>query len=169
MTEELKTLQQLKAELDAAFDKGDMRAVAAISKQIVTQQAGAEKAAHDAKLAALASITLKLKSAIDAVVAEAYDKGELDAAEGVWYSQDFEESITSCRLIKRQSAGGTGGTHAGKGKKFASTAELLKEHGDEVAEAETGKTWNELYADAKGDGNKVFSIRMRLAKTLNLV
>jgi len=168
MTEEVKTKDQLLAELRTAMDAGDMKTVSRIAKSIAEFDAVAAKAEKDAKLEALKGITIAVKEAIDKVVQKFYDKGDLDVAEGVWYSQDFGENLTTCKLIKRQSTGGGGGTHAGKGRNFASTAELLKEHGEEAANDE-GQTWNELYEAAKGDGNKVYQVRMRLAKALKIV
>lgn len=167
MTEEVKTQAQLLTELQTALTAGDFKAVAKVSKEIAGMQATAEKSEREAKQEVLKQTTIDVKDAIDKVVSEFYDAGSLDVAEGVWYSQDFEENIVTCRLMKRASTGGTGGTKAGKGRKFPSTAELLKDHGEEVEE-KSGKTWNELYEEAKGDGNKVYQVRQKLAKALGI-
>lgn len=185
----VKTKEQLLAELQIALTAGDFKAVAVVSKQIAGMQAAAEKAEHDAKVAALVKVEELTKNLIGTVVTfltgetevnkdtlraftdqlHKVTGKELEVAEGVWYSRNFEDSTTTLRLMKSASKGTSGTAHEGKGKKFASTAELLKEHGDEVADETTQQTWNSLYEEAKGDGNKVYQVRQKLAKKLGIL
>lgn len=170
MTDENKTVvtkEELLAQLQEALTKGDFKAVAKVSKDIALMQAAEEKSEKDKKLEALKTVTLEVKKAIDKVVEEFYASGKLDEADGVFYTNNFEENLQTCRLLKNAPKS-SGGTHEGKGKKFPSTSELLKEHGEEIADEE-GNTWNTLYEQAKGDGNKVYQIRIKLGKKLGYI
>ncbi len=186
------------SEAMAKVQAGDMTAlktVQVVSKQLNSEAEQAEKKARDEKQKALAAVTSTVKGLFDGLVAfltagvspseeavNAYaDKlfeltgKEIDSAEGVWFTDDFGVAprLSTCRLMKSKSGGekstsSTGASGQGKGKKFASTAELLKEHGEEVADEESGKTWNTLYEEAKGNGNAVYQVRIKLAKKLGI-
>ena len=141
MADETKTKDQLLAELKTALDSGDFKAVAKVSREIDKLTVGEEKAEKEAKLAVVTDLTAKVKKVLDKAL------GTIDfppEADGVWYSNDFGEALTSCRLVKgavRKASGGGGGG----GKKFSiSTNELLQRHGsDEMGES--GKTFQEAY------------------------
>lgn len=157
---EVKTKDQLLAEMKVAMDSGDFKAVSKVSSQIAKVVAGEEKVEKDAKQAAVAKLTDVVKKAIDKAVKPFIDSGELDAADGIWYANDFGEKLTSCRLVKgaARKAGGGGG-----GKKFnVTTTELLTKHGAELM-GDTGKTFQEAYDEDTG-GNARYKVRMKLLK-----
>jgi hypothetical protein len=195
MTEEVKTprtIEQIKAEMQTALASGDMKALGNLSKEFTNVQKAGEKAELDAKQAALKE---KWSAVYDdlfsndadnpGMLRAMVDEGELDVADGVWIAWDFgakeEKGLNpSLKFFKKaQKAAGeaSGTTHVGTGKKFASTAELLKEHGSELAtgmkdkegnDIAAGRTWQEVYDASKGDGNAVYRVRMALAKALGI-
>lgn len=161
MADEPKTAEQLMAELKAALDKGDLKKVGQLAKDMAKVQADTEKAEVEAKKAALSKVTDKVKKQLDKVVQGLIEAKELDAADGVWYSNDFGEQLTTCRLLKSQpKARASGG---GAGKKFSiTTTELLAKHGQEVM-GDSGMTYQEAF-DSNTDGNWRYSIRTKLLK-----
>lgn len=178
MTDEVKTREQLLADLKKAYESGDMKALRTVSKQIDEFDTAAEKAGEVAKQEALKERWEAVYGELigtgeePGVIRDMVEKGELDTAEGIWIRWDFGETDEkginpSLKFFKAQKLAGTGGTKAGKGRKFPSTLELLKDHGDKVEE-KSGKTWRELYDEAKGDGNKVYQVRMKLGKALGV-
>ena len=163
---EVKTKKQLLAEMKVAVDSGNFKAVSKISAEIAKLVATEEKAEREAKQAAAAELSIKVKAQIDAVVKKLIDSKALDVCDGVWYSYDFGEKLSTCRLLKSQpKAKGSGG---GAGKKFAiSTAELLAKHGDEIANSETGETFKQAY-EKDTSGNARYRVRMKLLKAEGL-
>ena len=164
---EVKTKDQLLAELDKAMKSGEWKQISKISSEIAKVQAGAEKAAKDANQAALVGITEQIKGILDKAVAKFIDTvdGELlGVMDGVWYAQDFGENLTSCRVSKgaaRKSGGGGGGT-----KFNVSTSELLSRHGSEMM-GDSGKTFQQAYDEDTG-GNARYKVRMKLLKAEGL-
>jgi len=156
----VKTKKELLAEMKVALDSGDFKAVSKVSSQIAKAVAAEEKIEKDAKQAAVANLTEVVKKAIDKAVKPFIDSQELDAADGIWYSYDFGEKLTTCRLVKgatRKSGGGGGG------KKFnVTTTELLTKHGGEQM-GDSGKTFQEAYDEDTG-GNARYKVRMKLLK-----
>jgi len=166
MTEEVKakSKKQLLSEMKQAMDSGDFKAVSKVSSEIAKIVATEEKAEKDAKLAAIEGLTKDVKSRFDGLVADLNREGLLDGCDGVWYSNDFGEKLTTCRLLKgaTRKAGGGGG-----GKKFnITTNELLAKHGSEMM-GDSGVTFQEAY-DANTDGNSRYKVRMKLLKAEGL-
>ena len=161
----VKTQAQLLAEMKAATDKGDWKAVSKISSEIARVVASQEKAERDAKLALIAQLTTKVKGTIDKVVNRLVDSKELDGCDGVWYSYDFGEKLTICRLLKSTPrAKGTGGG----GKKFSiTTKELLEKYGSEVMDVNSGETYQQIW-DASTEGNSRYNVRVKLLKLANI-
>lgn len=165
MTDEVKTKDQLLADLQTAMDKGEWKTISSISSQISKLVKGEETAERDAKLVALKDITLKVMKTIEKAVKPFIDAGELDIADGVWFSNDFGEKLTDCRLVKSQAKVKTGG--GGGGKKFdIKTSELLEKHGSEMV-GDTGKTFQQAY-DANTDGNYRYGLRNKMLKLANM-
>lgn len=163
MADEPKTAKQLEAELIAAVDGRNFKEVRRLSGEMAKTEAEAEKKAVEDKKAALSKVTDKVKKAIDKVVQGLIEAKELDAADGVWYSNDFGEQLTTCRLLKSQPKARSGGS-GGAGKKFSiTTTELLSKHGDKVMDSDTGVTFNEAFA-SNTDGNARYTIRTKLLK-----
>ena len=168
MTEGIETKDQLLIELKAALDSGDFKAVAKVCREIDKMVTGEEKVAKDAKLAAVVELTVEVKKAMDKVVQGFVDKNKLDAADGVWYSYDFGDTLATCRLLK--GAARTPGSGGGGGKKFSiSTSELLKTHGSEML-GDTGKTFQQAYDELPtSDGQGRYNVRTKLLKKEGLV
>lgn len=162
---EAKTKKQLLADMQKAMESGDFKAVSKVSSAIAKIVADEEKTEKDAKLAAIVGLTEKVKAEFDAVVVKLNKDGILDAADGVWYSNDFGEKLTTCRLLKGAARKGGGG--GGGGKKFSiTTNELLAKHGDEQM-GDSGQTFKEAY-EANTDGNSRYKVRMKLLKAEGL-
>ena len=165
---EVKTKKQLLAEMKVAVDSGNFKAVSKISAEIAKLVAAEEKAEREAKQAAAAELSIKVKAQIDAVVKKLIDSKALDVCDGVWYSYDFGEKLSTCRLLKSQPKAKGGGWRSGVGKRFAiSTAELLAKHGDEIANSETGETFKQAY-EKDTSGNARYRVRMKLLKAEGL-
>ena len=125
------TQEQLMAQLQAALTAGDFKAVAKVSRAIDSLAKAAEKSELAAKHEALQLIIDSVKDAIMSAVQPLYEAGDLDSADGVWFSWDFGEQAPVLRLTKtapRARTSGGGGT----GKKFdVSTDDMLSRHGQE--------------------------------------
>ena len=161
-----KTEAELMAELDAHMKKGDIKAVIATAKELSKIQKEREQTELEAKQKVLADVTEKVKLAISKALKPLVDAKELDLADGIWYTNDFGEKLTTCRLMKSapKKSGGTGG---GTGKKFAiSTNDLLAKYGDQ--EFKDGQTFAQAF-ESNTDGNFRYGIRQKLLKLDNQV
>lgn len=164
----VKTKDQLLAELQTAMDAGEWKSISSISSQISKLVKTEESAERDAKLVALKDITIKVMKAIEKAIKPFVDAGDLDIADGVWFSNDFGEKLTDCRLVKSQAKARTGG--GGGGKKFdIKTSELLERFGSEriVKDGVETMTFNDSYA-ANTDGNHRYGLRQKMLKLANM-
>lgn len=162
--EVVKTKDQLLAEMKTATDAMDWKAVSKVSSQIAKVVAAKEKEEKELRLAVLVEVEENIKTAIGKAVQrviDALDTPTLELMDGVWYSHDFGEKLTACRLTKgaaRKAGGGGGG-----GKKFSiTTKELLDNHGTKLM-GDTGKTFQQAYDEDTG-GNSRYKVRMKLLK-----
>ena len=158
------TEAELMQELESALKSKDFKAVAAASRKLDTAVKAKEKAEQSVKLAALDKIKDKVAAGISKVVKVFYDSGELNEADGIWYSYDFGEQAPVIRLLKTQpraaKAGGSSG--GGGGKKFdVSTDDMLSRHGQE--EHKDGLTFAQAY-ESSTDKNWRYAIRQKLLK-----
>lgn len=159
------TPEQLMSELQAAISKGDFKLVTQISRKIDTLQKATEKAELEAKRAVLDKVAERVKAVYVKYIQPLIDKGELDAADGIWITHDFGEGdtpVATVRLLKTTTrAPRTGG--GGTGKKFdVSTDDLLAKYGNE-AYKETGMTFKAAYG-SNTDKNWRYAIRTALLK-----
>ncbi len=155
------TEAELMSELESALKSKDFKAVAAASRKLDSAVKTKEKAELEVKRAALDSMIDKVKGAITKAVKPLVDSGELDVADGIWYSFDFGEQAPVVRLMKTQPraarAGGGGG-----GKKFdISTDDMLARHGQE--EYKDGLNFQQAY-ESSTDKNWRYAIRQKLLK-----
>jgi hypothetical protein len=168
VAEKPKTEAELMADMMAAVKSGDYKAVAKVASELVKFQKAKEQAELEAKQKVLAEKTIKIKAAIDKAVEKLIQSGELDAADGIWYTNDFGEKLVTCRLIKvmtktKTTTGGGGGG----GKKFSvSTTELLEKFGSQ--EYKDGQTFQAAW-DANTDKNWRYAIREALLKKDGLI
>ncbi len=152
--------EQLMVELEAALKSKDFKAVAAASRKLDQAVKAKEKAELDVKRAALDKMIDKVKGAITKAVKPLVDSGELDAADGIWYSYDFGEQAPVVRLMKTQPKAARAGT--GGGKKFdISTDDMLAKHGQE--EYKDGLNFQQAY-ESSTDKNWRYAIRQKLLK-----
>lgn len=158
---------ELLAEMQVAMDSGDFKAVSKISSKIAKAVVAEEKAEKDARLAVIAGVTETVKAKLDGAVAKIVDgleKEILEAMDGVWYVNDFAESLTTCRLVKGAVRKGGGG---GGGKKFSiTTKDLLERHGAEQM-GDSGQTFQEAY-DSDTNGNARYKVRVKMLKAEGL-
>lgn len=155
------TEDQLMEQLEVALKSKDFKAVAAASRKLDQAVKAKEKAELEVKRAALDAMTDEVKSAISKALKPLVDSGKLDAADGIWYSNDFGEAAPTVRLMKSQPraarAGGGGG-----GKKFdVSTDDMLSRHGQE--EYKDGLNFQQAY-ESSTDKNWRYAIRQKLLK-----
>ncbi len=158
---EAPTEAQLMAELEAAMKTKDFKVIAAVSRKLDQFTKAHEKAELEVKRQALDAMSGKVKDAISKAVKGLVDSGELDAADGIWYSYDFGEQAPTVRLMKSQPrvarAGGGGG-----GKKFdVSTDDMLSRHGQE--QYKDGLNFQQAY-ESSTDKNWRYAIRQKLLK-----
>ena len=107
------TEAELKAELQKALDSNDFKQVATVSKKIATIQDAKAKAEADAKRQAVDKMIETVKTAFMKVAKPLSESDELKAADGIWFSWDFEEAAPVVRLSKtatkaRTTSSGTG-------------------------------------------------------------
>jgi len=160
------TEDQLMAELETALASKDFKAVAAASRKLDTYQKTKDKAELAEKTAALDKMSDKVKQAIMKAVDPLVKAGDLDAADGVWFSFDFGEKAPVVRLMKtapRQARAGGGGG----GKKFdISTDDMLAKHGQE--QFNDGLTFQQAY-ESSTDKNWRYNIRQQLLKLEGII
>ncbi len=167
VVEQPKTEQQLMKEMNQAVKSGDYKAVAKVAQELVKFQKAKEQAELDAKQRVLYEKTELVKSAITKALAKMVDAGDLDQADGIWYTHDFGEKLVTCRLTKTapRAKGATSG--GGGGKKFSvSTTELLEKFGDQ--EYKDGQTYKQAW-EANQDKNWRYAIRESLLKKSGMI
>ena len=174
------TQAELEAELGKALASKDYGAVAKLSAKLSRFQADIDKAAREAKEKELLKVTARIKGAIDQAVKRLVDAGELDKADGVWYSNDFGSTLVDCRVLKPATvAKARAGGGNGAGKKYdAKTTDLLAKYGSQAVPEELkpkilkdisaeGWTWQmvqdaaEKHTDRK---NATYQVRIALLK-----
>ncbi len=156
-----KTEAELMAEMDKALKSKDFKAVSKVSAELVKFQKDKEAAELAAKQKKLEGMTEKVKTAIQNALKKMVDSGELDEADGIWYTNDFGEKLVTCRLMKTQAKAKTSGGGGG-GKKFSvTTEEMLEKFGGETYK--DGKSFKEAW-DSNTDKNFRYAIRETLLK-----
>ena len=154
------TEEHLMGELEAALETKDFKVVAAVSRKLDQAVKAKEKAELEVKRAALDAMSEKVKTAIGKAVKPLVNSGEVDAADGIWYSYDFGEKAPVVRLMKTQPRAARSG--GGGGKKFdISTDDMLGRHGAE--EYKDGLTFQQAY-ESSTDKNWRYAIRQKLLK-----
>jgi len=118
--------------MSAASAAHDKETIKKLAHEIVDAENTLAKAKREALQAAIAGLTEKVKGVIDKAVAKMVETGELDGADGVWYSRDFGDESSGCRLLK--SAPKPAGEKSGNGGSYVSNPtksdDLLKTEGD---------------------------------------
>ena len=159
------TEAQLMAELEAALKSKDFKAVAAASRKLDQAVKAKEKAELEVKRAALDAMIDKVKNAIAKAVKPIVDSGDLDVADGIWYSYDFGEQAPVVRLMKTAPRAARAG--GGGGKKFdISTDDMLARHGAE--EYKDGLSFQQAY-ESSTDKNWRYAIRQKLLKKEGII
>ena len=159
------TREELVAQMEALMASHDYKAAIPILRKIDQFDKAAEKAELDAKREALKAMEEGIKDAITAAVEPLITSGQLDKADGIWFTYDFGEQAPSVRLTKTATKARTGG--GGTGKKFdISTEDMLAKHGNE--EYKDGKTFRQAY-DENTDKNWRYAIRQKLLKAEGII
>ena len=160
------TQDQLMSQLQAALTKGDFKEVAKVSRAIDSLAKQAEKAELAIKQQALQGIIDSVKSAIMDSLSPMIESGELDAADGIWFSYDFGEQAPTLRLSKTASRARTS-TGGGTGKKFdISTDDLITKYGSQMFNDEL--SFKEAW-DTSTDKNWRYGIRKKLLKLEGII
>lgn len=163
-----KTLDELVAELQEKATSGDVTGIVKLAQQVAKAQRAKETAEQDAKVKELEEITGTIKASLDKFVEKAVTDGKLDKADGVWYSYDFGDKLSTCRLMKAQAKRTSGGGGGGGGKKFdIGWKDLLEKHGGEPYK-DSGQTCQQAW-DADPDKNKRFAVRSHMLKLEGLI
>lgn len=132
------------------------------SEQLAKMEKDKAKLELEAKQKAVEELTITVKGQIDKFIEKLKAEGKLDQADGVWFSYDFGDTASTCKLIKGSVSKRTGGGGGG-GKKYSeSSAELLEKFGNE--EYKDGQTYQQAWDSGEGDKNKRFAIRESLLK-----
>jgi len=166
--EVVRSEEEILSELQTAVSAKDFAKVKALSTELAKQQKAVEDVAKEQAKARIGDITAKVKAELDKTAAKLLKylpEADVAVMSGIWYVNDFGESLTSCRVTKTapKSTGGSGG-----GKSFAiSTNDLLSEFGDVVMVAETGQTYRQAH-EASTDGNSRYKVRTKLLKLKGL-
>jgi hypothetical protein len=184
----VKTEAELMAELQSALKSGDFKSVAKVSTEIAKVQKSKEQAELEAKQKILEAKTGGVKAMLDSIIGmmtaghkpgkNVIDKlvetlnqqtgKELDAADGVWYVNDFGDKLTTCRLMKAQVKAKTGGGGGG-GKKFdINTVELINGKYANEPYKDTGKSFKEAW-ESNSDKNWRYAIRQEVLKREGLI
>ena len=109
----------------------------------------------------------KVKAAITKVLQNIIESGQLDAADGIWYSYDFGDEAPTLRLTKTAARAASKTGSSGGGKKFdISTGAMLEKYGQE--EYKDGLTFAQAY-ESSTDKNWRFAIRLKLLKKEGIV
>jgi len=162
-----KTEKQLLAELQKALATGDFKVVAKVSQELVKFQKTKEAAEQETRVKALGEMTGKVQQVITKSLQKMYDDGALDKADGVWFTWDFGEKLTTCRLMKATTKAPRAGGGGGGGKKFSvSTTDLLEKFGGQ--EYKDGQSFKQAW-EADADKNKRYAIREALLKKEGLI
>jgi hypothetical protein len=154
---------ELMRQLDTALKSKDFKVVARVSNEIAKFQKTKEQAELEVKQKALEAITDKVKNTIAKALKPLVDAKELDLADGIWFTQDFDEKIVTCRLTKTAARKASTGGGGGAGKKFdVNTNDLLAKFGNQPYK-ESGMSIQQAW-ESNTDKNYRYAIRQNLLK-----
>lgn len=148
-------LAELTVTANAAMEKKDMKAVIAVSRDIIKVEEAIDRYKKEALAKAMEATSLLVKGIFDDIkviltngepVADEFLKNlvkklkactgvELDGADGIWYAFNFEDTNSSLKLLKGKKATGTTGGTASKSSYVTnetSSKTMLEEVGSEV-------------------------------------
>lgn len=149
------------AEISRLATEEGYKAVAAFARKLDQADKAKEKAELDAKRAALDAVKETVSKAITEAVKPIVDSGQLDVADGIWFSYDFGEQAPVVRLMKSAPRAARSGGGGG-GRKFeVSTEDMLARHGEE--EYKDGMNFSQAW-ESSTDKNWRYAIRTKLLK-----
>ena len=162
---------QLKADLQTALDSGEWSEVAKVSKELSRVDADAKRAEVDALQEVMKDTTEKVRSILDKAVAKLKESGDLEGADGVWYSNDFSGTdVSGLKLLKVSPRKTGAGSRGDTNRKFSvKTEELLAQFGKDTIPADgklsafAGQTYQQAY-DFSTEGNHRYQVRTALLK-----
>jgi|TARA_Y100000310_G_scaffold2292_1_gene2874 hypothetical protein len=155
-----RTLEAAEADLKKAMKDGDTNAVITLGQEVGKLRKDAERAEQEAKRQALASVEQAVKTAIVEAIKPIYESGQLDSADGIWYTHDFGETEGTIRLLKSAPArrSGAGGGGANRKSKVTTNA-LLDAYGDEPFNDEMSM---KQAHESTTDGNTRYRVRVKM-------
>ena len=137
------TKESLMSDLQTAMAANDWKSVAKASAAIAKLQTSIEKSEREAFEAEVIGIAEVVKDVIDSALKDFIDDGTLDKADGVWYSYNFSDGVSSIRLLEKsitKSGTKSAGSAGSIGKKFDVTKEQLMDACGDEQYKETGMT-----------------------------
>lgn len=189
-TEVQPTIAELTAKVIELGQAGNIKELLKTAAILSKMQADVEKSEFAAKLAALVEVELKVKSAVKGAIQEFIDSGELNEADGVFFTWDFDEAESNAVNIKllkgtiaapRKASSAGGGGVAKKFPDYDTKTDGVDKHADELIDADftytneagvkvsaKGMTYSDAYK-ASTNGNWRYQIRMALLKLDGLI
>ena len=169
MAEEVVIANLSEADLETAINKAmadkDLKQVMNLARALDKLIKANANTKQEEKLAALIDITTIVRKAIEKLIDDKVKAGELDLADGLWVTWDFEAAREvginpSVRLIKTAKTRKSGG---GGGKRFDATwKELLEKYGGSPYK-DSGLTCQQAW-DADTGKNSRFQVRVAMLK-----
>lgn len=122
------THDELEARMQACANAKDWKGVRETAKLLDDHEKGEVTRKRDEAKAVINETTGKIRTAIDRIVDKAIEQGHMEVCDGVWYSRDFGETESTCRLVRSVKTTRQPGTGGGSGSYVAvgiPTKELL--------------------------------------------
>lgn len=159
------TEAELEANISKAMADKDLKLVISLARDLDKLTKANASAKQDEKLKALISITNTVRKAVEKLIDDKVKAGELDLADGLWVSWDFQEvrdqginpSVRLIRTAKTRKSGGGGGRRFDTGWK-----ELLERHGGSPYK-DSGQTCQQKW-DESSEKNSRYQVRMAMLK-----
>ena len=165
-TEKELTEAQLELAIGKAMADKDLKLVISLARDLDKLTKANASAKQDEKLKALMSITTTVRKAVEKLIDDKVKAGELDLADGLWITWDFEAvrevginpSVRLVKTTKTRKSSGTGG-----GQRFsAGYKELLEKHGS-TQYKDTDQTCQQVW-DADTGKNSRYQVRVAMLK-----
>jgi len=151
----LATLVELKSQMDAAFEKGDMKEVAAIARAMKALGDETRKAELDKVAAEYDKVSVEILDALKATFKPFWKRMEKVGLSKRIYVQ-LEGKTIHIPPQRKKGGGGGGGAGATKTKYGLSLGEVFEQFATPEERAE--------FDSHKGDGNKTWAVKDRVKK-----
>ncbi len=165
-TEKELTEAQLELAIGKAMADKDLKLVISLARDLDKLTKANASAKQEEKLAALIDITTKVRKAVEKLIDGLVAGKELDLADGLWITWDFEAvrevginpSVRLVKTTKTRKSSGTGG-----GQRFSiGWKDLLEKHGGSPYK-DSGLTCQQKW-DESSEKNSRYQVRMAMLK-----